>query len=300
MRIISGLTAAGAACAGVMAGVATATAQARPSTDVWVVAMRHTGSQVFLGEPVNLTKRTGYDNQPSFTPDGRAVLYTAIGGDGQADTWRVALPGGTPARLTNTAESEYSATVMPDGRHFSVIRVEADSTQRLWKFPLDGSGVPTLVLEHVKPVGYHAWAGDHALALFVLGNPATLQLADDRTGNAVVVARDIGRALVKVAGRDAVTFVQQVPDSGAWIAELDVRTRTTRRLVQPPRGADYHAWTPGGALLTAAGPNVFVRVDGRWDQVADFTRWGVRGISRLAVSPAGDWLAFVAEDQRTP
>ena len=40
------------------------------------------------------------------------------------------------------------------------------------------------MLADVKPVGYHAWADDHTLALFVLGQPATLQLADTRTGKA--------------------------------------------------------------------------------------------------------------------
>lgn len=284
----------------VLAGLAAnGDAQARPSTDVWVVSLRQMGNTLRFGEPRNVTNRTGYDNQPSFTPDGQAVLYTVIGDDGQADVWRFGVGGGAPTRVTTTTESEYSPTVTPDGRTFSVIRVEADSTQRLWRFALDGSA-PALVLERVKPVGYHAWAGDNRLALFVLGNPATLQLADARTGDARVVGSNIGRALVKVPGRDAVTFVQQVPDSGSWIAELDVRTGATRRLMRPPAGADFHAWTPDGALITAAGSLVFQWVDNKWDQVADFGRWSARGITRLAISPRGDWLAFVAEDARAP
>jgi uncharacterized membrane protein YcaP (DUF421 family) len=284
-------------------------AQARPSTDVWLVPLVRSGANISLGDPVNATHRPGYDNQPSFTPKGDAVLYTVIGDDAQADIWRLSVPAGKPERVTDTKESEYSANVTPDGRWFSVIRVEADSTQRLWKFPLDGVGPPALVLEKIKPVGYHVWASDHSLVLFVLGTPArngaaatpaTLQLADDRTGSAEVVARDIGRALGKVPGKDAVTFLQQVMDSLPWIAELDVRSKQIRRLAQPPTGADYHAWTPSGALLTASGSVVYVWADGRWKPVADLGRWGVRGISRLTVSPRGDWLAFVAEDAPAP
>jgi len=94
--------------------------------------------------------------------------------------------------------------------------------------------------------------------------------------------------------------VQVVRDSGQWIAELDVRTKGVRRLMRPPPGADYHAWTPDGALISASGSSVFQWVDGKWDQIADLGRWGVRGISRMVVSPKGDWLALVAEDQRTP
>jgi hypothetical protein len=278
-------------------------AQARPSTDIWLVPLAQNGSTVKVGEPRNLTHRTGYDNQPSFTPRGDAILYTAVGADAQADIWRIALPNGAPRNMTNTPESEYSATVTPDGRSYSVIRVEADSTQRLWRFPLDGNGPPSLVLEKIKPVGYHLWAGDHTLVLYVLGvgrAPATLQVADDRTGTAEVVGSNIGRALGKVPGRDAVTFQQLVRDSSSWISELDLRTKQTRRLFVPPPGADYHAWTPGGALLAAAGSNVYVRTDRGWDVAADLAPWGVKNITRLAVSPRGDWLAFVAEDRPVP
>jgi hypothetical protein len=290
----------------VLAALVTATlagrvhAQARPSTDVWVVPMKHAARGPAFGKPVNATHRPGYDNQPSFTPSGGAVLYTYIGADAQADIWRFALPRGAPLRVTRTTESEYSPTVTPDGRWFSVIRVEADSTQRLWKFPLNGRGAPALVLRDIKPVGYHAWASAHELVLFVLGSPATLQLADDRTGAAEVIARNIGRALAKVPGREAVTFLQQASDGGApWITELDVRTKTLRRVAQPPAGADFHVWTPGGVLLTAAGSRLYAWQGGTWQVVADFTAAGVREMSRLAVSPRGNWLAFVAQDTDT-
>ncbi len=283
-------------------------AQARASTDVWIVPIRDAGTALTVGAPRNLTHRAGYDNQPSFTRAGDALFYTSIGDDEQADIWRVSVTGGAPVRLTRTPESEYSATATPDGRFFSVIRVERDSTQRLWKFPLDGAGEPELVLRDVMPVGYHVWAGDHQLVLQVLGgalnSPSqgrnTLQLADDRTGRSEIVGRLVGRALVKVPGRDAVTFQQLVRDSASWIAELDVRTGATRRLMQPPRGADYHAWTPGGLLVTAVGSKLYIWVNGDWGVAADLGAYGVKGITRLAVSPKGDWLAFVAEDRPAP
>ncbi len=276
------------------------TAQPGPSTDVWLVPMKQQGAVPTFGAPVNATHRTGYDNQPSFTANGDGVFYTVIGTDGATDIWRIPLPPGKPRQMTATKESEYSATVTPDGRFFSVIRVEADSTQRLWKFPLDG-GPPSLVLEQIKPVGYHVWGGAHTLVLYVLGAPApTLRIADDRTGTGEVVATNIGRTLAKVPGRDAVTFVQLAKDSTAWISELDLHSKAIRRVAPALEGGDYHVWTPKGVLLSAAGSRVYAWIDGRWDTVADFGRWGVRGLSRLAVSPKGDWLAFVALDKPSP
>ncbi|NIQ58624.1 MAG: hypothetical protein GWN71_36280, partial [Gammaproteobacteria bacterium] len=65
-----------------------------------------------------LTDRDGYDNQPSFTPAGDAILYTSIR-NGQADTYRIGLAGGEPTRVTHTPESEYSPTPT-HGDRFSV------------------------------------------------------------------------------------------------------------------------------------------------------------------------------------
>jgi hypothetical protein len=188
---------------------------------------------------------------------------------------------------------------MPDGAHFSVIRVERDSTQRLWRFPFARGGGPSLVLTALRPVGYHVWVGEHVLGAFVLGSPNALVVVDARTEKADTVARNIGRALTRVPGRDAFTFVQMASDTN-WISEVDVRTRAVRRIAPLPPRAEYHAWTPGGQLIVTSGSRLLLRIEGRWDVLADFAELGVRGMSRLALSPRGDNIAFVAEDRPAP
>ena len=155
-----------------------------PATDIYLapLSIRDDGRPV-VGTPVNITNRPGYDNQPSFTPDSRAILFTSIREDGQSDIYRYDIASKAIARVTSTPESEYSATVMPGGQRFSVIRVEHDSTQRLWSFALDGSDPQLLVLAALKPVGYHAWIDPNNLALFVLGNPNALVHYDLRSGH---------------------------------------------------------------------------------------------------------------------
>ena len=274
------------------------TLRAQGGTDIWVVTFNDVGGHVSVGRPQNVTRRGGYDNQPAFSVDGKAIYYTSVRDDAQADIWRVPVAGGATTRVTETPESEYSAMPTPDGLHLSVIRVERDSTQRLWRFPLDG-GSPSLVLRALRPVGYHVWVGEHTLGTFVLGSPNALVLSDTRTERADTLARNIGRALVKVRGRDAFTFLQVGGDT-AWISEVDVRTRQVRRVAPAPPRADYHLWTPSGQLIVATGSRLWIRVSDRWDLLADFAELGVRGISRLALSPGGDRLAFVAEDAGAP
>ena len=277
---------------------------AQGGADVYVVPISENGSQVSVGRPVNLTKRAGYDNQPSFTRDGSAVYFTSIRDDAQADIWCVAIAGGAPVRVTTTTESEYSALTVPAGDAISVIRVEQDSTQRLWKFPLDGSA-PSLVLHALRPVGYHVWVGDHTLGAFVLADPRierdsnALVVVDSRTEKVDTVARRIGRALVRYPGRQAFTYIASRPDT-SWISEVDTRTLTVRRIAAAPRGAEYHLWTPGGQLIVGVGSRLMIRVRDRWDVLADFAELGVKGISRLALSPDGTHLAFVADDNGAP
>ena len=65
------------------------------------------------------------------------------------------------------------------------------------------------MLADIKPVGYHTWIDSDQLALFVLGPPATLQLARVSTGKADTLARDIGRSLQRIPGGRLVSFVMR-------------------------------------------------------------------------------------------
>ncbi|HTI06754.1 MAG TPA: hypothetical protein VL549_15735 [Gemmatimonadales bacterium] len=277
--------------------IALLTLQAPPATDIYVADLRVFHRRVSVGTPVNVTARPGYDNQPFFLPDGRAFLYTSAR-DSQTDIYRYDLRDRTSVQVTTTHESEYSPTPLPDGKGFSVIRVEADSTQRLWAFNLDGTGA-RLVLDSIKPVGYHAWADDHTLVLFVLGSPSTLQIADSRSPGAAgtVVARDVGRSLQRIPGRAAVSFVQRDSVNGAWLEEVDARTHEVKKLVKTPPGADFFVWTREGIVLTASGTTLYQwdsQRGGDWQAIADFAPEGLMNVTRLAVSPNDDRLAIVA------
>ena len=271
-------------------------AQTPPGTDIWIFRLSGGGAVVDVASGVRATERPGYDNQPSFLPGGRFLLFTSIDDEGQADIRRFDLRGGVAQPLTRTTpESEYSATLMPSGDRISVIRVEADSTQRLWSFDLEG-GNPRLVLEGIDPVGYHAWIDEERLALFVLGSPATLQVASVRTGRGEVAARNIGRSLHKVPTAETVSFVQWDESQKGSIVELDPSSGKTRTLAPLMDGNEFHAWTPSGVLVMGQGSKLFRFTPGTsqgWEEFADLASAGVRGISRIAVSPEGDRIAVV-------
>ncbi len=265
-------------------------AQAPPGSDIFVMPLTPGGSGLRVGPAVNITARAGYDNQPFFAPDGKSIYFTSQRG-GQTDIYRYDLAGGTTTQITRTPENEYSPTIMPDGKHFSVIR---DSLQFLWSFTLDGTPAATPLLDSVRPIGYHTWLNADTVFVFVLGTPATLRRAELAHGTAAVVASDIGRALLKVPGRRAISYAQR-DSTGFWVRVIDPVTGQGESLVRLPEGNEFFAWTSDGALLSASGNRLlrWRRGEKDWSEVARFAEPGLQQISRLALSPSGDRLALV-------
>lgn len=273
-----------------------------PPSDIFLIEVKTKNKLLTFGQPKKITEYAGYNNQPFFMPDGRSVLYTSIRGK-QADIYRYELKTGATTQVTNTPESEYSPTLMPDGKNISVVRVEADGTQRLWRFPLFG-GQPSLILDQVKPVGYHHWIDDHTLALFVLGGsgkPNNLQIADVNTGKAEIVAESPGRILRKVPNRIQFSFVHKISEQHWEIKAYDLRTRTIASLIATLPGVEDYAWLPDGKLLMAKDSKLFAVVPltgAQWQEVANFSAAGVTRITRIAVTQNGNKIAIVGVLQK--
>jgi tricorn protease-like protein len=270
---------------------------APPSTDIYLFPFEN--GKILTSDFRNITQRKGYDNQPHFLPDSKSLFYTSIGNDEQADIFLYEIGNATSRQITSTAESEYSPTLMPGGQFFSTVRVEKDGTQRLWKFPFSG-GDPVLILEQVRPVGYHAWIDPDSLALFVLGEPATLQIANVTSGNAIVIASNIGRSLHKIPGKTAISYVQNRTEQTGTIKEYDPKSKQTRDLIPLPSGTEDYTWTSDGSLITSNGSKILrwnPSKDQDWVEIVDLASAGLNKITRIAISPDSKWIAFVAEER---
>ena len=142
---------------------------APPATEVYLAPLARPATWRASGRWINISNNPGYDNQPSFLPDSSGLLFTSNRDGKQMDIYRYDIA----AQEGDAGDEHAGRRVFADGhagsaRRSPSIRTEADGTQRLWRFDLDGSN-PRLVLENVKPVGYHAWIDDTHLALFILG-----------------------------------------------------------------------------------------------------------------------------------
>lgn len=279
--------------------VAVLRAQGAPNTEVYLVSLSRDSAGFQFGVPTNVSRFTGYDNQPAFSPDGRALFFTRIGDDAQADIWRMDLLTGRTEPVQRTAESEYSAWPTNDGTALTTVRVEADSAQRLWRLPVNGSAASVLVPD-VKPVGYFTFPTDSTLAMFVLGSPATLQLATLGRRGTTTHARDIGRSLHTIPGTSDVSFVQKGGDT--WhLVRFDPASGAQDTLIATrPRREDY-VWLDSATVLMGDGTALYTYTLGEsaWTRVADFAYAHITDITRLAVSRSVNgrvpvWLAVTA------
>lgn len=267
-----------------------------PATEIYLAPMRFAPDGPQMGPARNATDNPkGYDNQPFFGPDGRTLLFASARGGTQTDIYFLELQTRQVRQFTSTPESEYSPTVTPDEAGVSVIRVEADGTQRLWRFA-EGGAAPVVLAPAIKPVGYHAWIDGTHVAVFVLGAPATLQVVDLTTGKADVVARDIGRSLARRPRTGTISFVHR--DGGRWLVkDYDPVTKSVLTLVEALDGsADRDtAWGPDGTLFMTRGAEVHYWRPGQagWRLLSTPD---VGPLSRLAVSRDGRWMALVVAE----
>jgi dipeptidyl aminopeptidase/acylaminoacyl peptidase len=279
---------------------------APPGTDIYLIPLSGGLASMNSAVPAAVAIDPGYDNQPAFSPDGRRILLTGNRDGKQMDTYVFDRAAKQLSQLTHTSEGEYSPTFLPSGigepGGFSVIRVEPDGAQRLWRFNAAGDR-PELVLRDVKPVGYHAWVDADHLALFVLGQPATLRLARVSTGAAEIVASDVGRSLHRVPGSRLVSFIHKEPSGEYWVEQIDVDTKAITPLVRTAEGSSDRdcAWMPDGkTLLMSSGTKIMSWTQGAkgWTEVFDGAVHKLGAISRLAVSPSGDAVAIVTAEPK--
>ncbi len=296
-----------------------------PDTEIYLASLLTKDGNVVVGPPVNITRSPGYDNQPSFTPDGKQILFASVrrgpatardnpkasgAASPATDIYRYDIDDRHISRVTNTPEGEFSPAVMPDGRNISVVRVEADGTQRLWRIDASANRAESsaVLLPEVKRVGYYAWIDAATVALFILGEngkPSTLQVADTRTGGLQSIAADIGRSIQRMPS-GTISFIQRSHESSIASAvtlhQVFKKPGATAfddgQLVALPQGATdpYVVWMPDGAALVALNSTLYRWRPGEpdWTPVANLAAFGLADVTRLAVSPQGDRIAIVA------
>jgi hypothetical protein len=263
-----------------------------PDTDIFLVDLKTKSQKISFGTPQNITHRTGYDNQPSFSADGSSVLFSCIKEDSQADIYQYDIPTKQIKPLCQTPESEFSPFVMTDNKSISVVRIEKDSVQRIWVFPQNGCEAK-VIFQDIDSVGYYCWLGQDTAAMFIVTEPSSLILARQHTAPKKI-SENIGRCIRKIPGQNAFSFIEKIEPSLWVIKAYSLTTGKFRFLAQTPFHSEDYEWLKDGTILMGQEGKLLKfnpDKDKEWSVAADFST-DFSNITRIAVNPAGNKIAL--------
>jgi Tol biopolymer transport system component len=271
-----------------------------PDTDIFIADIKDDNGNLSFSQPVNITNRNGYDNQPYFMPDGKSILYVAFKDSTQSDVFKYELASKKLTQLTKTKESEYSPNLAPDGKSISVVRVDSDTGQRFYTIPLNDFSKAQLI-KGTDSIGYYCWLNDSSLAMFILGNTMSLQVLNTKTSERKWIASDIGRCMRLSPDKKKMYFVIKQNETEWAIFQLDIFTLTITKVIATLKGSEDYAILPDESLLIGSEGKLYIKKAGsnEWKETADFTS-SLKDFYRITVSPKGDKIALVSFTGKKP
>jgi Tol biopolymer transport system component len=214
-----------------------------------VLAHPDGGGQVDLTFAGNPEGWTGCEGQPSFTPDGRRIVFTRVDpAGGPASIWTMDLAGKDRQEITDgIGLGVTDPNVSPDGGQVSFVLIKAPEVeQALAVVGIDGSGLRRLtsfalevaIKQDWAPDGKHLVLSDHADDESLPSNVETIR--PDGTGL---------RALTDLQDPAQRAFVGSYSPDGAWIVFRLQDGEQAGLFRMRPDGSDRQTIIPMGDLF---------------------------------------------------
>lgn len=235
-----------------------------PVTDIYLLDIStDKKGRLQFQNPALITKNENYDNEPSFYPDGSAILYAAVhdssaGDSSKADIYKYDMRTQKTSIVINTPlTAEFSPMLMPNKTAISVVRVLQDNNSQVFARCSDKEDDCTTLIAKLKNVGYYAWIDGSRVALYIVGDPATLVVANLTTGKIDTIAEDVGTCIKKVPGKNLqIAFVDK--GSNPWtIKTYDGKSGKVSGVVPTLEDHEEFCYMPDGSLLMGSGSGLF-------------------------------------------
>jgi len=262
-----------------------------PDTDVWLFKIEKNKTELKLSDPLNITKREGYDNQPSFSNDSKKIYYVSIREDKQADIYIYDIGSKKSNQLTKTKESEYSPVLTPDGKYLNSVVVEADSAQRI-HFINAISGVSEKKIE-TDSVGYYTFLNTDTVLYYKLTSPHSLRYYVNSSNEDKWLGNHPIRAF-KALNRHA--FIYGIKDSiKVSFYKYDLVLHKAEKYTEYPSVNEDAIWHQQHGLLKSEG-NKLLRYDEikkEWTTFFDLSSFGIKKITRFNFDAKNKYLVIV-------
>jgi len=232
--------------------------------DIWLYPLKFdaVNADWQLGKAKAITIREGYDNQPSFTSDSQAILFTSDRGGAHNDIYQYHINdshithkhqtendevNGLLTQVTDTEdESEYSPQPAANGIRYVV--EQGMPHQSVW---IEKTGIPRQrAINSMIPSGYYAhhpelgtliWAR-YAYSLYFepLG-----EVADERH----FVVANAGRSIHAIPNDRAFSYLHKQPDGDRVIKRFTPKSGSHTPLIGIGNGSEDYGWSSNGWIF---------------------------------------------------
>ena len=152
------------------------------NTEVYLFDYSNSKPLPILTNPKNISNNPGYDNQPSFSRNGKFIYFSSTR-NGQTDILRFDIKNDKKKWISETIGGEYSPREISKN-HLSAVRLDPDGKQLLYSYKIFRNHSKVLVEN--KKIGYYAWINSKELLCFVLGEPNSLQFINLKRNESIL------------------------------------------------------------------------------------------------------------------
>ena len=184
------------------------------------------------GDVNRLTNRYGLDRQPSFSPDGKTVVFaSSVGGDDVGtfndEIFSVNIDGNNLIQLTDSPESDMEPCISPDGDTIVFTRY-IDHKGELYIMDVDGSNIRRLTNNDAEDV-YATFSPDGKYIAFVSdrsGDCDIWVMSADGSGDAKNLTNSPGRDLLPDYSPDGsmIVFESNRNEEDEYVFDIFVMT----------------------------------------------------------------------------
>jgi len=267
-----------------------------PETELFLANVEIKNNLVKVKSAEKISSHKGYNNQPCFINKDADILFAAdVMSDNKTHICNYNISSKKTERLGITNTSEYSPNLLPDKKDFSVVMVEEDSMQRVWVFNLPKGDNKFCLSQQTDSIGYYTWLGKDSILYYKLTKPHSLHALNTKTSEDVWLCDNPTRSFKKI---DATSFYYVIhTEKQNTIYVYNIRTKKASEFALDNNAAnqDYN-WHPVLGLLKSEEGKLFrYSKDTKvWVELADFSSFGIKKITRFTISENGKYIALVS------
>lgn len=269
---------------------------AQENTEVFVFDISPAYEGLQLLNPRNISNNEGYNNQPSFISN-EAVIF-AGNNDGQTDISEYNLTSGRQKWVNSKTDGgEYSPQKSPSNSDIAAVRLDTDGLQRLYQYDVQ-TGNSKEILKDLQVAYFAFYNGKKMLAAVLNVDKLDLVMIDLPSKSVDTIFHNAGRSLQKVPKTSSMSYSLVNEEGNLDLYLIDMNSYESFFVSELPIGIQDYSWINDTQILVGSGSRLYMydTLGGsEWNRVASIEEYGIKNITRLAISPNGKKLAVVAE-----